>query len=175
MYPAINLCNWKTLLYVGVWKCWSASKFLSLKIMSHSSNPQLWLGAKGSWRMSATTAKAQQISIRRREERWGKTLAVFQENKVRNCSSQSAMVPLHWAIDLLPPVLASHGILVALCPSCGTAEWKNNRRRTSDSNVWRLAKGDKNTKPSLFVTVLLGRSGTATRTLKRSSAKRRDF
>lgn len=60
---------------------------------------------------------------------------------MRNCSSQSAMVPLRWAIDPLPPVLAGCCVLVALCLSCGTAEWKDNRHRTSDSKCVAARRG----------------------------------
>lgn len=42
-YIYISNCNASG----NVRKCWSSSKFLSWKIMSHSANPPLWLGAKG--------------------------------------------------------------------------------------------------------------------------------
>lgn len=106
-YPSIHISKYPSDCNASrnVWKCWSSSKFLSWKIMSHSANPPLWLGAKGLMaserlhRRSATDINPTQGGETR------ENISCVSGGQGEKCSSQSAMVPLRWAIDPLPPLL----------------------------------------------------------------------
>lgn len=98
--------------------------------------------SKEEWTSLSLKSNRYQSSTGRRQEG---ILAVFQNDKVRNCSSQSTIVPLRWAIDFVPSfskALDSLWPLVALSlPPLGCG-MKGRHHRTSHSNVRPIVQGN---------------------------------